>query len=327
MIITRAPLRISFIGGGSDLPSYYEKDEGMVISMAINKYVYIAINPKFDNKMRVSYSKTEHVDDISELEHDLVRACLEYTGFRGGLEIVTIADIPSSGTGLGSSSTFTVALLHGLHAVKGEYVGEAQLAEEACRMEIDMCKSPIGKQDQYAAAFGGLNRICFRPDGNVDVDPLIYTPHLIENLQNNLLLFYTGRTRSASNILKDQSVRTQNDPNARRTMNQMVRLAGSLWKELRAGVLDGFGPMLHESWMLKRQMSDKISDPAIDSWYERGRSAGAEGGKILGAGGGGFLLLYAQKERHQDIISELSDLRLIPFSIERHGSSVIFYHP
>jgi D-glycero-alpha-D-manno-heptose-7-phosphate kinase len=327
MIIARAPLRISFVGGGSDLPSYCENSDGAVVSMAINKYVYVAVNPKFDGKLRLSYYTTEHVDSSSELQHGLARACLDYTGLNGGLEIVTIADIPSRGTGLGSSSTFTVALLHALHAFKGEYAGEAQLAEEACRMEIDLCKAPIGRQDQYIAAYGGLNYMRFKRGGKVEVERIICSTRAIEQLQRNLLLFYTGRTRDASAILQEQSAHTRDRDDTRRNLDRMVALAAALRDSLHKETLEDFGPLLHENWLLKRELAAQVSDDAIDDWYRRARAAGAEGGKILGAGGGGFLLLYAPEDSHPGITEALAELRPIPFALERNGSSVIFYHP
>lgn len=327
MIITRAPLRISFVGGGSDLPSYYEKSDGAVLSMAINKYVHVAINPKFDDAIRVSYSKTETVNKVSEIEHSIVKACLDFLGIDGGLEIVTIADIPSGGTGLGSSSSFTVALLHGLHAFKGEYVSEAKLAEEACHIEIDICGAPIGKQDQYIAAYGGINYIQFLRNGNVDVSPVICKSAIIEQLMQNLIVFYTGRSRSASNILSKQSENTRSNSTARASLERMVALAANMRDALHDGQLSNFGDLLHDNWLLKRSLAESVSDSVIDEWYERGLKAGAEGGKILGAGGGGFLLFYAPQDRHKAIAEALNELRHVPLSLERNGSSVIFYHP
>lgn len=327
MIITRAPLRISFAGGGSDLPSYYEQSDGAVLSMAINKYVYVTINPKFDDDIRVSYSKTEIVSNAADLEHEIVRACLDYTGISGGLEIVTIADIPSSGTGLGSSSSFTIALLHGLHAYKGEYVSESQLAEEACHIEINVCRAPIGKQDQYISAYGGINYICFRQNGQVEVTPVISRHSVLEGLQDRMLLFYTGKTRSASSILHEQSKRIRSCEGSRKSLARMVELADTMRDALHKGELDDIGPILHENWQLKRELSDHISTADIDAWYEKGMAAGSTGGKLLGAGGGGFLMMYTPPEHRNAVIEALSELKLIPVSLERNGSSVIFYHP
>lgn len=327
MIITRAPLRASFVGGGSDLPSYYNHAKGAVVSMAINKYIYVAINAKFDNAIRVSYSKTEIVSKPSELEHGIVKACLNLLGIDGGIEVVTIADIPSHGTGLGSSSSFTCALLHGLHAYKGEYVSAQQLAEECCHIEIDCCGEPIGKQDQYIAAYGGLNFIEFFQDGRVGVSPLICKEETISSLQRSLLLLYTGKTRSASGILREQSEKTGAEEKVRGTLGEMVALADKARMVLQEGRLDEFGALLHENWLLKRGLTGGISNSNIDDWYARGCAAGAVGGKILGAGGGGFLLFYAQEDKHVAIKAAIPELMPVEIALERSGSSVIFYQP
>ena len=327
MIITRAPLRASFVGGGSDLPSYYNHAKGAVVSMAINKYIYVAINAKFDNAIRVSYSKTEIVNKPSELEHSIVKACLELLGIDGGIEVVTIADIPSHGTGLGSSSSFTCALLHGLHAYKGEYVSAEQLAEESCHIEIDCCGEPIGKQDQYIAAYGGLNFIEFFQDGRVGVSPIICKEETINLLQRNLLMLYTGKTRSASGILREQSEKTNAENKVRDTLDEMVALAGKTRAALQEGQLEEFGTMLHENWVLKRGLTGSISNSDIDDWYRRGRAAGASGGKILGAGGGGFMLFYAPEASHAAIKAAIPELMPVEIALERSGSSVIFYQP
>ena len=326
MIITRAPLRMSFVGGGSDLPAYYEQFDGAVISSSINKYVFVTINKKFDDAIRVSYSKTENVEHVSEIQHEIVRACMVHTGVTHGIEITTIADIPSHGTGLGSSSAFTTAILQGLYAFNGQYISATQLAKEACYIEINVCGAPIGKQDQYASAFGGFNYLRFNKNGTVTVTPIICSPLTLHYIESNLIMLYTGRTRSASALLAKQSEKSKCDEKTKATLQEMVALTNTLRDELQANKPDSFGEILHQNWMLKRSLMSDISDDSIDSWYECGRKAGAIGGKILGAGSGGFLLFYAPRERHPAIIQSLPELRHIPFKFESNGSSVIFYH-
>lgn len=327
MIISRTPLRMSFVGGGSDLPAFYREHGGAVISTAINKYVFVTANKKFDDGVRVAYSQTEEVASASEVRHALVRAAMGLLGLRGGVEITTVADIPSRGTGLGSSSSFTVALLHALHAFQGRYVNTTQLAEEACRIEIDICGEPIGKQDQYAAAIGGLNVIEFRPDDTVGVTPVICHPATVARLQSSLLMLYTGITRSASSLLREQSQDVSSDQAKKATLRRMVELCYTLRDELQADNLDAFGEVLHENWELKKSLASRISSSEIDDWYRSARRHGATGGKILGAGAGGFLLLSAPPERHAAICHALSSLRPIPFEFDRFGSQIIFYRP
>jgi D-glycero-alpha-D-manno-heptose-7-phosphate kinase len=327
MIIGRAPLRVSFVGGGSDLPVFYREHGGAVISTAINKYVFVTINRKFDNGVRVAYSRTEEVSSASEVQHPLVRAALNVVGIEGGVEITTVADIPSRGSGLGSSSTFTVALLHGLYAYRGRYVRSRTLAEQACHVEINMCGEPIGQQDQYAAAFGGFHVYEFRPDDTVIVSPVICQPTTLQRLNERLLLLYTGVTRSASALLKEQSAQIASSPEKRAALKRMVSLCYQLRDVIQNGNLDAFGEILHEGWVLKRSLSNNISNSAIDEWYEVARRHGATGGKILGAGAGGFLAIYAPPERHPAICHALPALRSVPMKFERQGSQIIFYQP
>ena len=324
MIISRTPLRISFAGGGSDLPAYYKQEPGAVTSTAINKYIYITVNKKFDQKIRASYSVTEIVDSVGQLKHELIRAALQLVGLDGGIEITSISDIPSQGTGLGSSSTYTVGLLKALYAFIGRHVGAERLAREACRIEIDICKRSSGKQDQYIAAYGGLQHIQFNPDETVFVDPLICSPETRRALQNGLLLLYTGLTRSAVDILAEQARNTETDAERRRTLRRMVELARELQATLTSNDLASFGEILHQGWLEKRKLASGISNPQIDEWYERARQHGAIGGKITGAGGGGFLLLYAPAERHPEILHTLPELRPIPFRLELQGSKIIY---
>jgi D-glycero-alpha-D-manno-heptose-7-phosphate kinase len=327
MIISRTPLRISFAGGGSDLPAFYRRYGGAVLSTAIDKYVFVTVNKKFDNGIRVAYSQTEEVDSVDRIQHSLVRASLRHVEIDGGVEITTIADIPSRGTGLGSSSAFTVALLHGLYAVRGAYASAQSLAEQACHIEIDVCGEPIGKQDQYAAAIGGFNLIEFHPNETVTVSPIICQPDTLTRLGDSLLLLYTGITRSASDLLREQSAGMDGDAAKRSSVQRMVELCFHLRNELQANNLTSFGDILHEGWVLKRGLASRISSDAIDTWYETARKHGARGGKILGAGAGGFLLLTAPPDRHQAICHALPQLRPIPFQFERWGSQIIFYQP
>ena len=324
MIISRTPLRISFAGGGSDLRAFYKHEPGAVVSTAINQYIYITVNKKFDGKIRASYSITEMVNSVDELKHELIREALKLAELEGGIEITSISDIPSRGTGLGSSSTYTVGLLNVLHAYVGRRAGAERLAEEACKIEIDRCDKPIGKQDQYIAAYGGLQFIQFNPDESVFVDPIICLPDTKERLQESLLLMYTGLTRSSQQILEEQQGNIENDYDRRRMLQAMTRSALELREALCRNDLDSFGEILHQGWVLKREMASGISNKSIDDWYERARQHGAIGGKLLGAGGGGFLLFYAHVDRHPEIVRALKELRPIPFRFEPQGSKIIY---
>ncbi|HJW91446.1 MAG TPA: GHMP kinase [Anaerolineales bacterium] len=325
MIISRTPLRISFTGGGSDLPAFYRQEQGAVLSTTINKYIYITVNRKFDEQIRASYSITEIVDSVDELRHELIREALKLVYHPPcGIEITSISDIPSRGTGLGSSSTYTVGLLNSLYAHLGQSVGAERLAREACTIEIERCQKPIGKQDQYIAAYGGLKFIRFNPDESVFVDPVICTAETRQNLQANLLLLYTGLTRSADTILEEQGLNTENDRASRASLSRMTRQAWQMREALQANDLRGFGEILHEGWLDKKNLASGITSPEIDEWYETARRHGALGGKILGAGGGGFLLLCAPPDRFQDITSALPLLRPVPFQFEPQGSKIIY---
>lgn len=324
MIITRTPLRISFVGGGSDLPAFYENERGAVVSTAINKYIYVTVNPKFDHKIRVSYSITEIVDSVKALQHEMVREALPMLGIDSGIEITSISDIPSGGTGLGSSSTYTVGLLNALYAYTGHMAGAERLAREACDIEINRCGKRIGKQDQYIAAYGGMQYINFNSNGSVFTDPIICSQETYQKLQSSLLLLYTGLTRSATNILVEQSDELQTDYTKQVVTRHMVRLADQLSEALSRNDVDAFGEVLHAGWTEKRKLASSITTNQIDEWYETARKAGAIGGKILGAGGGGFLLLYADPEKHQEICNALPELRHVPFRFSPQGSKVIY---
>jgi D-glycero-alpha-D-manno-heptose-7-phosphate kinase len=326
MIISRTPLRMSFAGGGSDLPSFYRKFGGAVVSTAINKYVYVTVNPKFDHHTRVSYSHTEEVETIAEIKHPLVRESMKMLRLKGGIEITSIADIPSRGTGLGSSSSFTVGLLHALHAFQGRYASADRLAKEACEVEIGRCGEPIGKQDQYAAAYGGLNFIEFHEDDTVSVDPIVCKPETLRRMDENIICFYTGIIRSASGILKTQQTTMAANTAKQAVMKKMVQLARDLRDELVRNNVDSVGEVVHANWELKRSLTADISNSKIDHWYSTARKHGAIGGKLLGAGSGGFMMFYAPRERHGAIARGLKGLRQVQLGFERQGSKIIFVY-
>jgi len=326
MIISRTPLRMSFVGGGSDLPTYYRQYGGAVLSTAVDKYVYVSVNKKFDGGIRIAYSKTEEVDHIEKIEHRLVRATLQMLEIPGGIEVTSTADIPSRGTGLGSSSAFTVGLINVLSAYLGRHVSAEQLGRLSCEIEIDRCGEPIGKQDQYASAYGGLSLIEFKPDDSVLVTPLVLQRKIREAVESNILVFYTGITRSASGILKEQSSSVADSTGKQKMLNRMVELVYELRDELQNGHLNSMGEILDENWRLKKQLASGITSDAIDDWYAKAKSHGALGGKLLGAGAGGFLMFYAPSERH-DVIEKALGMRRIHFGFEPLGSRIIFYNP
>lgn len=325
MIISQTPLRMSFVGGGSDLSSYYRKQTGAVVSTTIDKYIYINVNKKFDHLIRASYSITEFADRPSKLKHELIRESLKYLGIKGGIEVTSIADIPSGGTGLGSSSSYTVGLLNALNAYLSRYSSKEYLASTACQIEIDKCRKSIGKQDQYAAAYGGLNLIEFHADDSVEVSPIICKADTKCKLNQNLLLLYTGITRSTDSILADQNKNTLSNTKTRDILSQMVKLAYSQAESLTKNDLRSFGEALDENWKLKTKLCRGISNPTIDLWYKIAKNHGAIGGKILGAGGGGFLLFYAPKSKHTAIAHALPKLRKIDFNFDSEGSKIIYY--
>ena len=326
MIISRTPLRVSFFGGGSDLPAYYRRHGGAVLSTAIDKSVYVTISRKFDDAVRVSYSRTEEVASAAEVEHPLVRESLGLLGIDGGVEITSIADIPARGTGLGSSSAFTVGLLNALHAYQGRHAPAARLAEESCEIELERCGEPIGKQDQYAAAFGGFNYIRFHPDDRVEVTKMVCPTEVTAELQRRLLFFYTGVTRSASSLLGEQSAAVAKPGAAASATGELTCLAAQAFEAVCQGDIDPLGPMLDTAWRLKKGLTAGVSNGVIDAAYDAARTAGAEGGKLLGAGGGGFLMFFAPPERHDAIRTALGGLRETPFRFAPQGSSIIFVH-
>lgn len=324
MIISRTPLRVSFVGGGSDIGWFYKDAPGAVVSTAISKYIYITVNKKFDNKVRASYSKTEIVDTARELKHELIRESLKMVGIDGGIEVTSISDIPSRGTGLGSSSSYTVGVLNALYAYIGQHVTAERLAREACQIEIDILGKPIGKQDQYIAAFGGFQYIQFNPDETVYVDPIICLSEKKRKLERDLLMLYTGLTRSSDKVLKGQRKSVLGDKKKKVIMSRMVALARQMGEILNSNNIDSFGELLHENWKLKRTLAGEISNSQIDRWYSRARKAGAIGGKVCGAGGGGFLLLYAPRKKHKRILAALPELSPLDFSLEPQGSKIIY---
>lgn len=323
MIITRTPLRISFAGGGSDLPSYYNHSPGSVVSTAINKYVYITINKKFDDLIRLSYSKTETVSKIDDIEHNIAREALRMVGIDKGIEIIFLADIPSEGTGLGSSSSFAVGLLHALYAYKGELLSQERLAQGACELEIKRLGHPIGKQDQYAAAYGGVNFIEFHANESVSVNPLSLPLDTKCALENKLLLFFTGIRRKSSLVLAEQNQRSLDN---KTFLDDIVQFSMQMRQQFIHNKLENFGDLLHQGWLLKKKLATNVSNEFIDFYYQKAIDAGAKGGKILGAGGGGFLLFYVEEDRQKAVREALHDLKEIPFSFEPHGSTIIYAH-
>ena len=321
MIISRTPFRVSFAGGGTDLRAFYGTEPGAVTSATINRYMYVTVNRRFDSTLRVSYSRTEIVDDFEKLRHPIVRECLRLTGITQGLEITSIADIPA-GAGLGSSSSFTVGLLHALYAFTGQYASPGKLAREACKIEIDVLEEPIGKQDQYAAAYGGMQHIRFEPDESVFADPILCAPETLREFEANLLMLYTGTTRSASAILSRQKKRTEEKREPLRAMRELAEGVRDVLRDGRS--LARVGELLHEGWLHKQTLAGGITNPTIDDYYQTARRAGALGGKILGAGGGGFLLLYVERQNQARVQEVLPELRRIPFRFDRQGSKIIF---
>jgi D-glycero-alpha-D-manno-heptose-7-phosphate kinase len=323
LILSRTPCRMSFVGGGTDIPAFYRRYGGAVLSTSIRSYINVVVNPKFDGGVRVSYSKTELCANSSEVEHPIVREALRMLDIRGGIEIVSIADVPSSGTGLGSSSSFTVGLLNALHAFKSERATKDQLGRESSEIEIDILGEPIGKQDQFAAAFGGLNFIRFNEDDSVDVEALNCSYQVESQIDSHTLTFYTGIGRRAGDILKAQN-QVIADGSRTSVLKRMATQAEELRDELRRGNVDALGEALHEGWRLKQSLTPEISSSQIGDWYDRARAAGASGGKLLGAGAGGFMVFYANPDRHEAIRRELAELRPVKLRLDRDGSQVIF---
>ena len=328
MIISRTPFRVSFFGGGSDYPAWYQEHGGQVLATTIDKYCYIScryLPPFFEHKYRIVYSKIENVKEISEIEHPAVKAVLSWMKSERGLEIHHDGDLPAR-SGLGSSSSFTVGLINVLMAMKGQHISNEDVAKLAIHIEQDIIKENVGSQDQISASYGGFNHIEFKTDNSMDVRPVILPQEKLEELENHLMLFFTGFSRYASDIAKSKIANFKNRVTELKKMKEMVGEAISI---LQSGnnSLDDFGKLLGESWRHKRSLSDKVSTPVIDGIYNEAIKAGALGGKILGAGGGGFLLLFVRPELHNKVMEKFKDLIYVPFKFENSGSKIVLYQP
>lgn len=327
MIISKTPLRASFFGGGTDFSTYYENSKlgyGTVVSTALDMYVYITVNKKFDDSIRIVYSDNELVSNVDEVKHNIIREALKIVGIQRGIEIVYMADIPLSnaGIGLASSSALAVGVLNALHAYKGEFVSQGVLAREACEIEINRLGQRIGIQDQFAVAYGGFSQYKFFSDGSVSVSPIVCRKDIIENLKKNLMLFYTGNTRDSRKILSEQS-----DTIVEKTvmLDDLVNTTDCAVRALYDGDIDYWGTELDRTWNIKKKFAKGISNSLIDEMYNKAKSAGAIGGKILGAGGGGFMLLYVPQKKQDSVKKELAGFRNITFSCSNEGSKIVFY--
>jgi D-glycero-alpha-D-manno-heptose-7-phosphate kinase len=321
LIIVQTPLRISLFGGGTDFSSFFMEEGGCVLSAAIDKYIFVTIKERFDSKLRIGYTQTEMVDEIDQINHELIRESLRVTGIHCGVEITTMGDIPSEGSGLGSSSTVTVGSLHALYAFQGEIVTAERLAREACGIEIDTLKKPIGIQDQYIAAYGGFRFFEFLPTGEVKAAKVKISTEAQRVLNDNFLLFFTGVSRSSSTILGEQKSNIKNHISELREIKQMAFQARN---DIEKGNFDAIGNLLNQSWELKKRLAGSISNGSINEIYETARRAGAFGGKITGAGGGGFLMLYVPYELQTKVRTALNGLQELPFRLEADGTKVIF---
>jgi D-glycero-alpha-D-manno-heptose-7-phosphate kinase len=322
MIISRTPLRVSFVGGGTDLADFSEKHGGAVVSSTIDKWIHIVVAPRFEGDLRVSYSKTEIVSTAKEVQHELVREALRLTGLPRGLDVLTLADVPAQGTGLGSSSAVTVGLLNALYAYQGVFRSNIDLAEEASRIEIEVLGKPIGRQDQYAVAQGGFNFIEFMPrGGGVRIEPIVCPKDTLERLHRSLMLFYTGRQRAASDVLSRQREAIV-EGSVTTTLLGMRDLAYEMREVLGRGDINGVGSLLDRNWELKRSLVSGLSDVQVDEWYGQAREAGAIGGKLLGAGAGGFLLIMAPSGQQAKVRAALGDLREVPFHFAARGTQI-----
>jgi D-glycero-alpha-D-manno-heptose-7-phosphate kinase len=325
VIISRTPFRLSLMGGGSDLPEYYRTRPGAVVSAALDLHMYVTVNKRFDDTIRVSYTKTQIASHIDDVEHDLIREALKRTGITKAIEVTTVADLPA-GIGLGSSSSLTVGVLNALYAYKGMYVTPERLARDACELEIDVLKSPIGKQDQYIAAYGGFQHIRFNTDDTVSVEPIVCLPWVRERLFKNLLLFYTGVNRDAGSVLTEVRRNIESASDTNQVLDSLVDLGDELLRALSCGNPERVGDLLDCSWALKKRMGSKVSNADLDELYGSARQAGARGGKISGAGGGGCLLLYVDPPGQADVREHMRRraLKEIPVKVDRDGSKIIF---
>jgi D-glycero-alpha-D-manno-heptose-7-phosphate kinase len=321
MIIVQTPLRISLFGGGTDFRSFFCEEGGAVLSSAIDKYIFVTIKKRFDHKLRIGWTRTEMVDNLDQVQHELIREALRMTGIQNGVEITTMGDIPDAGSGLGSSSTVTVGALQAMYTYLGEMVPAEQLADKACQIEIDVLGKPIGIQDQYISALGGFRLIEFGTDGSVHSERVELDPVTSRKMNENLLLFYTGLTRRSASILKEQQA---NISDRKAHLRHLRDMAYQAHKELLNGNPDAIGEMLDESWQIKKQLASQISNDGIDEKYMAARRAGAVGGKLSGAGGGGFLMLYTPHEKQDAVRAALNGWDELPFRFEQDGSKVIF---
>jgi D-glycero-alpha-D-manno-heptose-7-phosphate kinase len=321
LIIVQTPLRISFFGGGTDFREFFMQEGGCVLSSAIDKYVFVTIKQRFDRKLRIGYTQTEMVDEVDQIHHELIRESLRLTGIERGVEITTMGDIPSEGSGLGSSSTVTVGGLHAMYAYLGEIVPAERLAREACAIEIETLKRPIGIQDQYIAAYGGLRFFEFLPGGTVTVARVRLSPEAERVLNSNFMLFFTGVSRDSSSVLREQ-VNNLNDRLSE--LREIKHMASEARCAIETENFDALGVLLHQSWELKKRLASTVSNARINEMYEAARGAGAIGGKIAGAGGGGFFLLYVPFECQNKVRMALHSLQELPFRLEADGTKVIF---
>lgn len=326
MIISKTPLRASFFGGGSDFKDYYENSRlgrGAVISTGLDMHVYITVNKKFDDQIRIVYSGNELVNTVDEIKHNIIREAMKIVGIEKGIEIIYMADIPLSGAGIGlsSSSALAVGVLNALHAYAGDYVTPERLAREACEIEIDRIGQQIGIQDQFAVAYGGFNRYYFNSDGSVCVTPVVCAREKLESLKKRFMLFYTGQTRDSKKIFVEQNA-TRADKTA--MLDDLVLTVDKMYDCLTKGEIDAWGTELDRTWQIKKQFASGVSNPLIEDMYNRGKAAGALGGKILGAGGGGFMLLYVPEENQEKVKEALSEFRLVPMGFDPQGSRIIF---
>jgi D-glycero-alpha-D-manno-heptose-7-phosphate kinase len=324
MIVTKTPLRVSFFGGGSDVEAFYSQHGGAVLSTTIDKYIHLSVQQVARPHYKVMYSEVEQVDDISHIKHDRVKMALTHFGIESGIEIASFADIPTKGTGLGSSSAFTAGLIQALATYTGQQLSRYDVAELACDIEINDCGENIGKQDQYASTFGGFNFITFAKEG-VEVAPVNISTYTLESFSDNLLCFYTGQTRSASNILTDQVEKLKRkDSDITFFTKELVDMAHTAKAELRSGRLHNVGALLDDGWRIKKKLSSGISNPLIDQMYEDALKAGALGGKLLGAGGGGYLLLYVPSHNQVRVLEKLKHYQNFVFNFTDKGSTVVY---
>jgi D-glycero-alpha-D-manno-heptose-7-phosphate kinase len=325
MVISKTPLRVSFAGGGTDFREYYRVRMGRVISMAITRHMYVTVNKRFDDAIRVAYTRTETVEHVNALQHDLIREAMKMAGITRGIEITTIADVPA-GSGLGSSSSLAVGVLNALYAFQGRYVDPGVLARQACEIEIDILGRPIGKQDQYIAAFGGFQMLHFNPDETVSVEPVVCPAATRRRLASSLLLFYTGISRESGSVLTEAKARMQSPGAARSALDGLNDLAAHVAREVSRGRLSEFGALLHKGWLLKKHMASNVTNGALDRYYGEALRAGATGGKISGAGGGGCLLVFAPPRSHAAIraMAARHRLREFQFGLEPDGSKIIY---